>query len=71
MYKVISRFADMLDSLHVYEVGDTYPRDGVQPTSERIEELKGEKNKIGKPLIEEVKNESKSVKKRKDLSKTE
>lgn len=54
MYKVILRFADLQDSSHVYEVGDTYPREGVKPTQKRISELLGASNKIGAPLIEKV-----------------
>lgn len=54
MYEVIYKFADMLDNNHVYEVGNTYPRDGYGPTEERIKELAGASNKIGKPLIREI-----------------
>lgn len=49
--KVVYKFADLLDGNHIYEVGDNYPRDGYKPTKERVEELKGSDNKIGKPLI--------------------
>lgn len=68
MYKVICRFADLQDSSTIYEVGDTYPREGYEPAAERIVELSGSKNKIGKPLIieeKEVETVNKSVKKRK------
>ena len=54
MYRVISRFADLSDFSHIYEVGDSYPRKGLSPSPERIAELMGSKNKVGKPLIEEV-----------------
>ncbi len=66
MYKVIERFADLLDSSYIYEVGDTYPRKGVQPTPERVEELCGNKNKIGKPLIvrEEAETAEVTIKKK-------
>ena len=35
-------------------MGATYPRLGLEPTEERIEELKSSNNKQGVPLIEEV-----------------
>lgn len=54
MYKVVGRFADMLDSSYLYEVGDSYPRKGVTPTSQRIKELSGSKNRVGKPLIKYI-----------------
>lgn len=49
--KVVYKFVDLVDGNHIYEVGDNYPRDGYKPTKERVEELKGSDNKIGKPLI--------------------
>ena len=57
MYKVICRFADLQDDSHVYEVGDIYPRKGSDPSFDRIRELASDSNKIGKPLIEEIKEE--------------
>lgn len=51
MYEVVYRFADLKDDSYIYEVGDKYPREGYEPTSERIGELSGTDNKIGKPLI--------------------
>ena len=54
MYKVIYKFADLKDCNHIYNVGDVYPREESKPTSERIEELASARNKIGKPLIEEI-----------------
>ena len=57
MYKVICRFADLKDDNHVYEVGDIYPREGSDPSFDRIRELAGSENKIGQPLIEEIKEE--------------
>jgi hypothetical protein len=54
MYKVVKLFTDLQDSNHLYEVGDEYPRLGLNPGLARIEELKGPNNKQGVPLIEEV-----------------
>ena len=52
-FKVIKSFADMTDNGHVYKDGDEYPRLGLQPTIERINELSGNNNKIGCALIVE------------------
>lgn len=66
MYKVIARFADLQDGSHIYEIGDTYPRKGLKPSKERIEELASDKNKIGIPLIKlEETKKSKAAKKSK------
>lgn len=54
MYKVIYKFADLQDSKFVYNVGDAYPREGSNPSEERIAELAGDSNRIGRPLIEAV-----------------
>ena len=51
MYKVIYEFADLQDGNHVYAVGDAYPRKGVKASAERIAELSGSGNKLGRPLI--------------------
>ena len=53
MYKVICPFADSCDDGHVYLTGDTYPREGVEPSAERIIELASTANGRGFPLIEE------------------
>lgn len=55
MYKVIKYFTDLQDKEHPYHPGDTFPRDGVQVSAERLKELSGKDNKQGTPLIEEVK----------------
>ena len=54
MYKVINYFIDLQDDFHPYEVGDEYPRPGIEVTEMRVEELAGSRNKQGKPLIEKV-----------------
>ena len=53
-YKVIVRFMDLQDENHIYEVGDTFPRDGVKVGTNRINELMSCENKIGCPLIEKT-----------------
>ena len=62
MYKVIKFFHDLEDKketksgtvYHAYEVGDVYPREGFKPSDGRIEELSGNENKRGEPLIKLV-----------------
>lgn len=54
MYEVIYKFADMEDGLHVYEVGDKFPRDGVKVSGRRIAELASTENKIGQVLIKAI-----------------
>lgn len=53
-FKVIHNFADAQDGFRVYKVGDNYPREGYDPTAERLEELKGVNNNIGRSLIKEI-----------------
>lgn len=54
MYKVIKAFFDLQDKNHYYNVGDEYPRSGLEVSAERIAELSGPDNKQGVPLIEKV-----------------
>lgn len=59
MYKVIKSFADMMDNGVIYEVGDVYPRDGVEQDAARIKMLASNTNRYHEPLIalETVKEE--------------
>lgn len=53
MYKVLERFRDGADpEHHVYVAGDLYPREGYNPTAERIAELGGKDNAMKKPIID-------------------
>jgi hypothetical protein len=54
MYKVIKHFVDLQDNNHKYDVGDTYPRKGLNVLQSRINELASSKNKQKTPLIEEI-----------------
>lgn len=54
MFKVIVPFADSNDNGHVYLTGDTYPREGYEPTAERLIELGSTSNGRGYPVIEQV-----------------
>lgn len=60
MYKVIKYFTDLQDNGHPYNAGDTFPRDGLEVSEERIIELATSSNKQNTPLItfiEEVKEQ--------------
>ncbi len=52
-YIVVRDFADLQDESHIYHAGDIYPRKG-KPKKERLEELLGSNNRIGKPVIVEA-----------------
>jgi hypothetical protein len=64
-YEVVKAFHDLQDYkdvkggkvYHHYDVGDTYPRQGLTPNKTRIEELLGNGNAQGVPLIVETKEE--------------
>ena len=58
-YRVIKFFTDLQDNNHAYNVGDIYPREGLNPSEDRIAELSGSNNKQGVPLIKEVKQQRK------------
>lgn len=58
MYKVIKRFTDLQDHGHHYNVGDTFPREGVTVTDARIKQLASNSNRQGVPLISEVEEET-------------
>ena len=65
-YKVVKAFHDLQDYkdvkggkvYHHYDVGDTYPRQGLTPNKTRIEELHSSGNAQGVPLIAEVKEKA-------------
>lgn len=54
MYKVIHFFTDLKDNSHPYNVGDIFPREGLNVTPQRYAELSSKFNLQGKPLIEVV-----------------
>ena len=56
-YKVVNDFFDLQDSNYPYNVGDLFPRIGMDVKDERIKELAGYNNKQGKPLIEIITSE--------------
>jgi len=52
MYKVVKFFTDLQDNRYAYHEGDIFPREGVEVTKKRLEELASDKNRRGVPLIE-------------------
>nr|DAT82566.1 MAG TPA: hypothetical protein [Caudoviricetes sp.] len=61
MYVAIKRFVDLTDGDHIYNAGDVYPRDGFEPSRERIIELATSKNKLETPLITYIEDKEKVV----------
>lgn len=61
MYRVIKFFTDLHDGDHPYNVGDAFPRDGVEVTENRLKELASDGNKQGIPLIEKVEDAPEGV----------
>ena len=60
MFKVVHGFKDLKDNDYIYKKGDIYPREEIKledVPKKRIKELSGTNNKIGKVLIEEIKEE--------------
>lgn len=57
MYEVIHYFTDLQDNEYPYNVGDIFPRDGLEVSEERLKELSGNENKQHKPLIKLVEEE--------------
>lgn len=47
-------FIDLMDGNHMYRAGEEYPRPGCSVSDERVAELAGADNKVGRPLIEAV-----------------
>ena len=56
-YEVLEYFEDKQDNRRKYFPGDAYPRRGLKPTAERLEELSTDRNRRGAPLIKEEQKE--------------
>lgn len=56
-YEVVNRFKDTEDNGIIYEVGESYPKDGHKPTKKRIGELTKLHPKYKVVFIEEVKEQ--------------
>ena len=66
VYKVIEYFEDLQDNGRPYNVGDVFPVDGNTVTAERISELASTQNRRRIPLIEEVAENPKRTRKKKE-----
>lgn len=53
-YIVVKHFTDLQDRGYKYAEGDTYPREGYEPSAERIEMLSTAMNRKRTVLIEAV-----------------
>ena len=53
-YKAKEHFTDLQDNNYAYNVGDTFPRVGLDVSEERLKELAGSDNKRGRPVIEAI-----------------
>jgi hypothetical protein len=62
IYKVVKYFEDLQDGGHPYNVGDTYPREGFEPTEVRIKELSTPFNLQKTILIEKEKPVKRTLK---------
>lgn len=71
MYKVIKHFIDLQDNNYKYDVGDTYPRKGLNVLQSRINELASDKNLQKTPLIEEIPEKVEETKKKESVKKAD
>ena len=71
MYRVIKAFVDLQDNNYKYDVGDTYPRNGLNVLQSRINELASNKNLQKTPLIEEIPEKVEEPKKKKSAEKAD
>ena len=65
MYRVIVFFTDLQDNNQPYTVGDTFPREGLEVSADRLAELSGCDNLRKMPLIELVEEAPKPKKRSK------
>lgn len=61
----------MQDNNFAYEIGDEYPRKGLNVLPSRIKELARSENRQGCPLIEEIPDVEEKPKAKKTVEKTE
>ena len=57
MYRAITLFTDLQDNNYKYMPGDEYPRHGLKPSKDRIEELLTSNNRRNKPMIIEAEDQ--------------
>jgi len=65
-YRVLENFSDKQDDRRPYKVGDIYPREGLDPSPQRIAELLGSENVRGRPIIEQPIEEKPKRKRKKE-----
>lgn len=56
-YRAIVYFTDLQDNNFEYHAGDVFPRQGYNPSADRIAELASKRNKRGYAVIAEVKED--------------
>ena len=61
MHRVLRYFTDIQDNGFAYHEGDTFPREGITVSKERLKELSSSANRRKMPVIEEVKEKKKDV----------
>lgn len=72
MYRTLVAFLDRTDpERHVYNVGDEFPREGVEVADPRIEQLATKDNAVGVPLIAKEEEPKKATKKKGRAAKVE
>lgn len=71
MYRVIKHFVDLQDNNYKYDVGDTYPRKGLNVLQSRINELASNENLQKTPLIKEISEKAEEPKKEKKTKSVE
>lgn len=65
MFKAVKTFFDLTDGNREYHPGDVFPRDGLEVSAARLEQLATSNNRLGYAVIEEVKEqEEKQTRKR-------
>lgn len=69
MYKVIKFFTDLHDNEYPYNVGELFPREGMEVSENRLVELSGSDNKQGVPLIEFIAESDETVPETNELKK--
>lgn len=63
-YRVLEDFSDKQDDRRPYKVGDIYPREGLDPSPQRVTELLGSENVRGRPIIEPIEEKPKRKRKK-------
>jgi hypothetical protein len=63
-YRVLEDFSDKQDDRRPYKVGDIYPREGLDPSPQRVAELLGSENVRGRPIIEPIEEKPKRKRKK-------